>query len=803
MKSAERGKNSMFTAIAMSRRTFSSLILRVRNAVAGGRDQVLRYPRLSSDVGAILTNQDIKGERAVAFAQCSIALFLLTLHLGARIGKDMSLTNGYVVTALTALALSSLLRFQLTKRTILPERLLDALTLVDIAIFLSLIWSYQYAYYQPAGGILKAPTVVLLFALVVTRALRFHPRPILIAGLGACLGWVLLVAGAVYQDGTGNITRDYYDYLTSYKILIGAEIERVASLAAIVTCLVIGAAGARSLLVRLDSTLENMPQGVAVFDAKMKLTAFNSRYGELYSMRRDELKPGISLKELLGLWRDKGLFGRKNFNGFAKEWIEQAKEGLPRIQKLDDGRVFSITSRHMIGGGLLSTTEDITEQQLIEHLAFHDPLTGLANRRRLSQSLDMLVHGQRAPHSGAVLCLDLDKFKIVNDTLGHQIGDDLLRSVAERLKICVREHDTLARTGGDEFVIVLSAEDPFKASASLAHRIIESIAKPFKLSGNEVMIGTTIGICVFDDDVKDPASLLKNADLALYRAKEEGRGRFRFYESGMDRQMWAVSLLECDLRTALKEDQFEVRFEPIFDLRHGKVSGFQTDLCWQHPERGRIGSDQFLPVAQMIGLCAALGELMIVKACELAAQVSRDVVVTVNLSGKHVSQSELADFIRDTLNDTGAAACQLEIEVGEASVRSESKAMFAGLNTLNGIGVPLAIDGFGVNYYARRYLADCNFSRLKIDPAIVRDVTANKMASGLFSSIVNYAHVNKLGVVAKGIRTKAELEMAQILGCHEMQGEYINAPMGESEALEFVQTSGYRGPGLKPVAIAS
>jgi len=530
-----------------------------------------------------LQKQDRNGERAIAIAQGAIALFVLILHAAAQLASGFRYANPWVLLALSALLASSTLRFFLSRSQTLPERALDTLNVVDIVVFLGLVWSYQFAYHHPAGGVLKAPSLVLMFVLVAARALRFHPRPVLLAGGTAAAGWALVVLLAVLQDGTLAVTHSYPDYLTSYKILVGAEIERLVALGALVLLLGFATYKARAMLSRaahasdyaealeaarrhleeaaqarthLDAALNNIVQGLAMFDSEQRLVLCNERYAEIYGLTPAQVHPGTTLLQIIERRMENGLHSELAPDEIVSGMLRRRDGDFGQLHsQLSDGRCIAITVRPMADGGTVTTHQDITEQRRseakIRHMARHDALTGLPNRVHLNERVEhALVRAERGDMIATHL-LDLDHFKNVNDTLGHAAGDKLLTMVAERLRPLVGDTDTVARMGGDEFAILqVGVGQPADASA-LAYRIIDVVSEPYDIEGQQVNIGTSVGIAIGPGDGGNPDLLMRNADLALYRAKGDGRGAFRFFEPEMDAEMQERRILERDLRQAL------------------------------------------------------------------------------------------------------------------------------------------------------------------------------------------------------------------------------------------------------------
>lgn len=481
---------------------------------------------MSKTTGLVLKSYDQLGERAMAVAQAGIALFVLSFHVISSLKSGLSFGNPLTITILGSLILSAYIRVFLVKRNVLPEKTLIALGVFDVVLFLFLIWSYQYAYELPAGSILKSPSYFLLFAIVATRSLRFHPYPIIAAGCSAVLGSFALVVAAIRVDGSTMLTSSYVEFLMSTKILIGAEAEKVFALSAFTGCLVFGAWWARGLLLQIDSVVEHLPQGVALVDKQRRLAVFNSMFRTLYRIREEDIRIGTSIEDFDGpLQLINPMSTAKDFSGLQRSRGNES-DILSTVHQTEDGQIYAIRRKNMPDGSVVSTTEDVTEIQRIQHLAFHDPLTSLANRRKLDVYLEELQNKDKV--CGAILCLDLDNFKPVNDIHGHQIGDLLLVHVAKRLRACVRHDDLIARTGGDEFIFLIEASNPDRIAQRVAEEVLASICRSFELEGRHIQIGASIGIRVFEGTLTSPQEYIDEADKALYLAKEKGKNQFRF-----------------------------------------------------------------------------------------------------------------------------------------------------------------------------------------------------------------------------------------------------------------------------------
>jgi diguanylate cyclase (GGDEF)-like protein/PAS domain S-box-containing protein len=438
----------------------------------------------------------------------------------------------------------------------------------------------------------------------------------------------------------------------------------------------------------------------------------------------------------------------------------------------------AIYSRHLVYGdqpAVLLALMDITERKRAEaRLAFmaqHDGLTGLPNRNLLRQRMDELLQlTRRSADKAAVMILGLDSFKAVNDTLGHGIGDKLLRGVAKRLRSTLREEDTLARLNSDEFVIVQTGLTRPEDAVLLARRLLEAIGDPYLLDGHSVVVGASIGIAMAPGDGEESEKLLKNADMALSRAKNEQRGTFSFFEAGMDARAQSRRKIETDLRDAIQNDVLRPYYQPLIDLSSGRITGFEALVRWPHPERGMIAPAEFIPVAEETGLIDALGGLMLRRACLDAALWPDDVRVAVNLSPLQFRGGNLLPVVMDALKQSGLPAKRLELEITETLLLEKSSQVLATLHALRALGVRISMDDFGTGYSSLSYLRSFPFDKIKIDQSFVRDLAANRDAQAIVRSIISLGVGLGVTITAEGVETEAELDCLRSEGCHEGQG---------------------------------
>ncbi len=549
---------------------------------------------------------------------------------------------------------------------------------------------------------------------------------------------------------------------------------------------------------QFDTAINNMTQGLCFFDADQRLIVCNDRYVEMYDLPPDRVGPGTPLTEIVDM-----RFEARSFPAMSRDeyllWrtnVAVSAEPTDSIVELQNGRTFKIRHRPMPDGGWVATHEDITEQRRsevkIEYMAHHDALTDLANRvllnDRLERALGSRIHREQMV---AVHHLDLDQFKAVNDTFGHPAGDKLLKIVAERLRGLVRETDTIARMGGDEFVIVQAPiADPADAT-SLAQRIINLLGEPFDIDGQQVMIGASIGIAVGPGDGLHPDKLLRNADLALYRAKDDGRGTFRFFEPVMDLQMQTRRIMEQDLRKALPAGEFELYYQPVVNLASNEISGFEALIRWNHPQRGLVSPGTFIPLAEEIGFIVPLGEWVIREACATAARWPGDARVAINISAVQFRNPGLMQVIIGALATSGLHPTRLEIEITETVLLQNKEATLAVLHQLRALGVRIALDDFGTGYSSLTYLQSFPFDKIKIDRSFVKDITENTGSLNIVRAVAALASGMGMTATAEGVETREQLDSVTSEGCTEMQGFLFSRPLPARE-IERLFLSGHQ-----------
>lgn len=526
-----------------------------------------------------------------------------------------------------------------------------------------------------------------------------------------------------------------------------------------------------------------------LYDATNRLKVVNRRFCEIFGLPRENIQPGITYGEILKLSVAAGNHANKTASELLAEnaqFMSQHTNGT-RFYELSGGRVVACVYRPTSDGGWVATYEDVTERRQAEakiiYMARHDALTNLPNRVLFRENLEQsLARGDEL----AILFLDLDRFKGVNDALGHPIGDALLCAVTERLKLAVREADTVARLGGDEFAIVQIGARPTDAT-ELARRLIEAISEPFEILGNQVVVGTSIGIAIAPTDGTEPDQLLKNADMALYRAKSDGRGAFHFFQAEMDARMQARRALELDLRKALTSGEFELYYQPLVELATRDVSGFEALVRWNHPERGLIAPDNFIPILEEIGLISALGDWVLKQACLEAVKWPSKLTVAVNLSAAQFRNPTLSLSVASALATSGLAASRLELEITETVLLQDDRLVLDALHQIRNLGVKISMDDFGTGYSSLSYLRSFPFDKIKIGRSFVQELGKKNDCVAIIHAVAHLGSSLGMITTAEGVETQEQLEILQAEGCDQGQGYLFSPPRPATDIPALLQ----------------
>jgi len=538
--------------------------------------------------------------------------------------------------------------------------------------------------------------------------------------------------------------------------------------------------------IRFGAAINNMLHGVSMFDDEKRLIICNRQYAEMYGLPEHLTRPGTSFWDMLDDGARTGMVSVADPDDRVRILTAVIDSGrtFKENVKMENGRVIAVLHQPMTGGGWLSTHEDVTEQhgheEKIRHLARHDALTDLPNRVLFREEMDKIEARMGGGEIMAVLQVDLDRFKDVNDTLGHAVGDAVLIEVARRMREASRESDVVARIGGDEFALLVGPLDNARQAARIADRIVKSVARPLSIDGNQIMIGASIGIAMAPPDGTDPETLLKNADLALYQAKGDGRGAYRFFEQGMDEALRNRRALELSLRDALAGEQFRLVFQPLFNLAENRIAGLEALLRWDHPERGLVPPGDFLPVAEETGMIVRIGDWVLHQACRAAAGWPESVRVAVNLSPMQFKHRGLPEAIRSALAESNLPPDRLELEITEHLLATDTEATLATLGRLRAMGVRIALDDFGLEHSSLRHLQCFRFDKVKIDRSFVRSLLGGEDSMAVVTAMIGLGHSLGLATTAEGIETEEELEAVRAHGCEEVQGFLFSAPLPAS-----------------------
>jgi diguanylate cyclase (GGDEF)-like protein len=525
--------------------------------------------------------------------------------------------------------------------------------------------------------------------------------------------------------------------------------------------------------VRLDTAVGHMSQGLLLFDSSERLIVCNRRYVEMYGLSREIAKPGCTFRGLIRHRKETGSF-QGDVERYCDEILRNNGYSTTMVVDTADGRLIQIKNEPVAGGGWLATHEDVTErvraEERIAHLAHFDSLTDLPNRVSFHEFVERRLAGGDSKSRFAVLYIDIDEFKSINDSLGHHVGDELLKCIASRLRGCVGPNDLVARLGGDEFAVVKTELDEAAHLISFVENIQSAIRSPINCGGQEVTTDASIGIAVAPEDGCSLEQLLKNADLAMYDAKSGGRRTFRFFAPEMSARMQARRALELDLRQAIIAGDFEVHYQPLVDLASSAVTGCEALLRWPHHERGMVSPAEFIPLAEETGLIIELGDWVLAKACMDAVSWPDHVMVAVNVSPVQFKSKTLALKVASVLAKSGLAARRLELEITEAVLIRDDEEALTTLHQLRQLGVRISLDDFGTGYSSLSYLQRFPFDKIKIDRSFINDLCETGGSSPIVQAVVTMALARSMSTTAEGVETEAQRKILCELGCTQMQG---------------------------------
>jgi diguanylate cyclase (GGDEF)-like protein/PAS domain S-box-containing protein len=551
--------------------------------------------------------------------------------------------------------------------------------------------------------------------------------------------------------------------------------------------------------------LENVQDAVMATDEHFTLRAWNKGAEQMFGWRADEVL-GRKVHEVV-----RSAHSEEQLDQVLRELSESGQQHTDAVKYHKDGspiyaEELTIALRGEQGeiSGYLSIMRDLTERKESERLrrsearlryqAFHDLLTGLANRHLFLEHLEQALRrtGRTRGRKVAVLFMDLDNFKVINDSLGHQVGDVLLTAVSERLQGCLRPQDTLARFGGDEFTVLLEEVANPNEAVRVAERILETFRSPFVLDGREAVVTVSIGIALGTASTKNSEELLRDADTAMYRAKAQGTLKYEFFDRGMYERTLVRRNVENDLWRALENDEFEVHYQPIVNLGTDEVWGVEALVRWQHPEKGLLHPSQFVPLAERNGLIVPLGKLAMEDACKLAKELQRSrprlrpLVAGVNYSARQLEHPDSTHAVEELLRRTGLQAGLLHLDITETAYISAAAAHESNLDKLKGLGVGISIDDFGMGYSSLSYLKRLPADTLKVDKSFVAGLGEDVRDTAIVQMVIDLAHTFGMEAVAEGVERKKQAEQLKEMGCDMAQGYYFARPLPPEELSEFL-----------------
>lgn len=545
------------------------------------------------------------------------------------------------------------------------------------------------------------------------------------------------------------------------------------------------AVAARDLVIA--ALLQNLPLGLSIFDKDQRLTISNRRFRDIFDFTEEDVAPGVPIAELLS--RVAGTEEKTN-GGLRRSATPDGIKIRCRKWRMDDGRYIESTVTILPEGGSVSVHEDVTEErqaaEYITYIAHHDPLTTLYNRIRFREKVDIALENLVADERLALIHLNLDDFKSINNTLGVTAGDQVLQQVADRLRSNTGGSNILARLGSDEFAILqYGRQQPLNVKA-LIDQIGRELAAPFFVGDTQIELTASAGVAIGPEDGHETGVLLKNASVALSHAKADGRKRHRFFTAEMESRIQMRHALEADLRRAIKQQEFELHYQPLYDVLRGRIVAFEALLRWNHPERGRVSPLDFIPLAEELGLITDIGRWVLQQACRDAAHWPTSIKVAVNVSA---IQFRTGDFPSDVMAAVAAAdlsPSRLEIEITESVLMQHLDETVPALHALRNSGIRVAMDDFGTGYSSLSYLRSFPFQKIKIDRSFINDIVDSRDAQAILRAMILLGKALGMRVTAEGVETAEQFEMLRLEGCDEIQGYFISPPRPVSDVAQIL-----------------
>ncbi|ACI54301.1 diguanylate cyclase/phosphodiesterase with PAS/PAC sensor(s) [Rhizobium leguminosarum bv. trifolii WSM2304] len=528
--------------------------------------------------------------------------------------------------------------------------------------------------------------------------------------------------------------------------------------------------------------LNNLPLGLSVFDADQRLTLSNIRFGQLFGLTQADVTPGATIADLIDKMRGAEGTGSKPGRRAGRHSSAAVKSsGIRRREWLmDDGRIIQSMVTILADGSNIAIHADITEDrkaaERIAYLAHHDPLTGLPNRIHFREQVDSALAERKRDEQIALIHLNLDRFKSINNMMGVSAGDTILQQVAARIRASAGSENTLARLGSDEFAILQTGrQQPWNVTA-LAEQIRRELSEPFLHGEKHMELSVSMGIAVAPGDGEETDILLKNAGVALSHAKADGRKRERFFAGEMEAQMQLRHALEADLRAAIEKEEFELHYQPLYDLSQRRICGFEALIRWNHPIRGRVAPIDFIPLAEEVGLIVDIGRWVLHQACNDAVEWPEDIKVAVNVSAMQFSSSDLTSDVGEALAAASLSPLRLELEITESVLMENLGEVLPILHALKERGIRISMDDFGTGYSSLSYLSSFPFDKIKIDKSFVNDIVDNKEAHAIMHAIILLGDALGMRVTVEGVETAEQLALLECEECDEIQGYHISRP---------------------------